>query len=184
MNGCQYPPNRQTIPIVMTTVVDPVATGLVGSLAHPGGNITGLTGVGRELSGKRLELLNEVVPRMSRVGVLWDMNAPGPTLDFKEYEATAPALNIELQPLEIHGPNPDLEGAVQAAVKGHANALITIGSSLLSRYPKQIADLAIKNRLPVMCDRTDYVQAGGLVSYSANDVESNRRAAIYVDKIL
>src|SRR5215470_13302872 len=93
-----------------------------------------------------------------------------------------PALKIELQSLEAHGPNPDLEDALQAAVKGRANALITIGSSLLSRYPKRIADLAIKNRLPAMCDRTDYVEAGGLVSYSANDVESYRRAATYVDK--
>jgi ABC-type uncharacterized transport system substrate-binding protein len=91
------------------------------------------------------------------------MNAPGPALALKEYEATAPALKIELQSLEVHGPNPDLEGALQAAVKGRANALITIGSSLLSRYPKQIADLAIKSRLPAMCDRIDYVEAGGLV---------------------
>jgi len=174
----------KTIPIVMTTVVDPVATGLVDSLAHPGGNITGLTGVGRELSGKRLELFNEIVPRMSRVGVLWDRNAPGPALALKEYEATAPALKIELQSLEVHGPNPDLEGALQAAFKGRANALITIGSSLLSRYPKQIADLAIKSRLPAMCDRIDFVEAGGLVSYSANDVESFRRAAPYVEKFL
>src|SRR5215471_8212950 len=118
----------KTIPIVMTTVVDPVATGLVDSLAHPGGNVTGLTGIGRELSGKRLELFTEVLPRMSHVGVLWDMNAPGPGLALKEYQATAPALKIELQSLGVHGPNPDLEGAVQAAVNGRANALITIGS--------------------------------------------------------
>jgi putative ABC transport system substrate-binding protein len=174
----------KTIPIVMVTLVDPVATGLVDSLAHPGGNITGLTGIGRELSGKRLELLKEMVPRMSRVGVLWDANAPGPALAFKEYEATAPALKIELQSLGVHGPNPDLEAAVQAAVQGHASALITIGSSLLSRYAKRIADLAVKNRFPVMCDGSEYLEAGGLVSYSANDADQNRRAAIYVDKIL
>jgi putative ABC transport system substrate-binding protein len=108
----------KTIPIVMVTVVDPVATGLIDSLAHPGRNITGLTGVGRELSGKRLELFAEVVPRMSRVGVLWDVNAPGPALALKEYEATAPALKIELQSLEVHGPNPDFRGRTASCGQG------------------------------------------------------------------
>jgi ABC-type uncharacterized transport system substrate-binding protein len=174
----------KTIPIVMVTTIDPVATGLIDSLAHPGGNITGLTQLTRELSGKRLELLKEVIPGISRVGILWDANAPAPTSAFKEYEAAALALKIPIQSLEARGPNPDLEGAFQAAAKGRTNALIAITNPVLTRFAKRIADLAIKNRLPLMCERLGYVEAGGLMSYSANDAESFRRAAAYVDKIL
>jgi putative tryptophan/tyrosine transport system substrate-binding protein len=174
----------KTIPIVMVATVDPVATGLVDSLAHPGGNITGLTRLQRELSGKRLELLKEVIPGISRVGVLWETDDPAAAIAFKEYDVAARALKIPLQSLEVRGPNPDLEGAFQIATKEHANALITVTSVLLSRYPKQIAELAIKNRLLSMYEVSRYVEAGGLMSYSANDAESYRRAATYVDKIL
>jgi putative tryptophan/tyrosine transport system substrate-binding protein len=174
----------QTIPIVMVTNADPVAAGLVGSLARPGGNVTGLTLLTRDLSGKRLELLNEVVPGISRVGILWV--APSATGDsgFKEYEPTGRALKIQLQSLEVQGSNPDLEGAFQAAKKGRASALITIRNPALTRHTKRIVDLAIKNRLPSMFESTDYVEAGGLVSYAANFTEVFRRAAVYVDKIL
>jgi len=134
----------KTIPIVMVTSVDPVATGLIDSLAHPGGNITGLTRLGRELSGKRLELLKEVVPCMSRVGVLLAPDAPAAAIGFKEYETVARALKIQLQSLEVRGPNPDFEGAFRAAVKGRVNALITISGVVLLPYPKRLADLAIK----------------------------------------
>jgi putative tryptophan/tyrosine transport system substrate-binding protein len=174
----------KTIPIVMVTTQDPVAIGLIDSLARPGGNITGLTRLTRELSGKRLELLKEMVPKISRVRVLWDADDRGGAIGFKEYEAAARALKIQLQSLEIRGPNPDLEGAFQAATKGRVNALITITNPLLARYPKRIADLAIKNRLPSMYERAEYVEAGGLVSYSTNDPEAFRRAATYVDRIL
>ncbi len=174
----------RTIPIVMMTADDPVALGIVDSLARPGGNITGFTRLTRELSGKRLELLKEIVPGMSRVGVLWDANAPGPTLAFKEYEAAARVLKIQLLSLEVRGPNPDLEGAFRAAAKGPADALITVRNPVLLRYPKRIADLAIRNRLPSMHEANEYVEAGGLVSYSANDVDQYRRAAGYVDRIL
>ena len=174
----------KTIPIVMLTLVDPVATGIVDSLARPGGNITGFTRLTRELSGKRLELLKEMVPKISRVGVLWETESPGAAIAFKEYEFAAPAQKIELQSLEVRGPTPDLEGAFQAAVKGRVNALITVRSILLLHYPKQIADLAIKNRLASMHEGIEYIEAGGLTSYSAKDTESFRRAAIYVDKIL
>ena len=174
----------KSIPIVILTVQDPVAIGLVDSLARPGGNITGLTTLARDLSGKRLELLKEAVSGMSRVGVLWDANAPGPVIGFKEYEAAARALKVQLQSLEVRGPNPDLEGAFQAAANGRANALITIRNPVLSRYRKQIAELAIKNRLASMHEASDWVEAGGLVSYAANDAENYRRLATYVDKIL
>ncbi len=174
----------KTIPIVMVVVLDPVATGIVDSLARPGGNITGVSTLNRELSGKRLELLKEAVPRISRVGFLWDANTTGPNIGFKEYEGAARALKIQLQSLKVRGPNPDLEVAFQAAVKERANAVITVRTGVLNRYPKRIADLALKNRLPSMYEQRQYVEAGGLMSYSTNDAESFKRAAIYVDKIL
>ena len=174
----------KTIPIVMVATVDPVATGIVDSLARPGRNITGLTRLTQELSGKRLELLKEVLPQMSRIGVLWDANSSSAAIAFKEYEAVARALKVQLQSLEVRYPNPDFEGAFQAAAKGRASALITIRGSLFNRYPKQIAGLAIMNRLPSMSEGSEYVEAGGLVSYATNDAENYRRAATYVDKIL
>jgi putative ABC transport system substrate-binding protein len=174
----------KTIPIVMVVNADPVASGLVDSLAHPGGNVTGITRLTRDLSGKRLEVLKEVVPGISRVGVLEDGDTPVQSKAFKDYEAAAHALKIQLQSLEVRGPNPDFEGAFHVAVKGRVSALVTVRTSQLSPYLKRIADLAIKNRLPSMCEISYCVEAGVLMSYSANDVESFRRAAVYVDKIL
>ena len=113
---------------------------------------------------------------MSRVGVLWDADDRSAAIGFKEYEAAAQAMKIGFQSLEIWGPNPDWEGTFQAAAKGHVNALITIRDPLLSRYGKQIAEFAIKNRLPSMHERNDFVEAGGLMSYLANDAEIYRRA--------
>jgi putative tryptophan/tyrosine transport system substrate-binding protein len=175
----------KTIPIVMVVPTDPVTTGLVDSLARPGGNVTGLTRLTRELSGKRLELLQEVIPRISRVGVLWDnANEPALATALKEHEIAARALKIPLQSLEVRGPNPDFDGVFRDAAKGHVNALISTMTPLLVHYAKRIADLAIKNRLPLMVERGEFVEAGGLMSYSANDAEIFRRAAWYVDKIL
>jgi putative tryptophan/tyrosine transport system substrate-binding protein len=172
----------KTIPIVMVTTQDPVAAGFVDSLARPGGNITGLTTLQRELSGKRLELLKEAVPGISRVGAL--KSAAQTIDDFKWYEAPARALKIQLQLLEVRDPNPDFDAVFQAAAKGRASALITVSSSLFDHYIKRVADLAIKNRLPSMHEVSRYVEAGGLMSYSADDAESYRRAAYYVDRIL
>jgi putative ABC transport system substrate-binding protein len=166
----------------MVTSQDPVAVGLVDSLARPGGNITGLTRLTGELRGKRLELLKEVVPRMSRIGVLVDANTTG--LPFKDYETAASALKIPLQSLEVRGPNPDFEGAFQAAAKARVSALIAANTSLLNRYPKWIADLAIKYRLPSMYEASYFVEAGGLMSYASNEAANFKRAAYYVDKIL
>src|SRR5262245_19419831 len=174
----------KTIPIVISTAQDPVATGIIESFARPGGNITGLTRLTRELSGKRLELLKEVVPGISRVGIVWNADSVGASVGFKEYEAAARALEIQLQSLGVRGANPDLEGAFQSASKERANALITIRNPILTDYPKLIADLAIKNRLPSMHEGSDFVEAGGLMSYAADDLENLRRAAVYVDKIL
>jgi putative ABC transport system substrate-binding protein len=173
----------KTIPIVMAITVDPVAVGMVDSLARPGGNVTGLTRLTRELSGKRLELLKETVPGISRVGVLWS-GLPGQASALSVYETAARALKIQLQSLEVRGPNPDLEGAFRDAAKGRVSAVITARTAALIPYPKKIADLALKNRLPSMFEDNEYVEVGGLMSYSANDAESFRRAATYVDKIL
>ena len=170
----------KTIPIIMVASFDPVEIGMVESLARPGGNITGLTRLTRELSGKRLELFKETVPGISRVGVLAAQGFTG----LKDYEPAARALKIPLQYLEVQGPNPDLEGVFQAAAKARVNALITLGSRQINRYRKPIVELATKNRLPSMFEVSSWVEAGGLVSYSADDAANFRRAAVYVDKIL
>ena len=143
----------KTIPIVMVTTQDPVAGGIVDSLARPGGNVTGLTQLARDLSGKRLELLKEVIPTISRVGVLTVAGPPptGLSTALKEYEAAARALKIPMQSLQVvRGPNPDLEGAFREAVKGRVNALITARNQVLTPHTKKIGDLALKNRLPSM----------------------------------
>jgi len=174
----------KTIPIVMVSSVDPVESGMVNSLARPGGNITGFSSLSRELSGKRLELLKEAVPGISRVALLWDANAPGPAVAIKEFKAAQPALKIQLQSLEVRGPDPDLDGAFRAAVKGKANAMVVIQNPLISRYRKRIADLAIKSRLPSMCEGIQYVEEGCLMTYGTNISDQYRRAAYYVDRIL
>jgi putative tryptophan/tyrosine transport system substrate-binding protein len=174
----------KTIPIVMVTPVDPVASGIVDSLARPGGNITGLTRFTGDLKKRRLELLKETVPGISRVGVLWDADNENAAIAFKEYEAAARALKIALQSLALQGPHPDFEAAFQAAVKGRASALITIRDALINRYRKRIADRAIKNRQPSIYEGSEYVEDGGLMSYAISDAENYRRAATYVDKIL
>ena len=175
----------KTIPIVMVINWDPVATeGLIDSLERPGGNITGLSRLTRDLSGKRLELLKEVVPGISRVGVLDDADVPLQTKASKDYQAAGRALKIQVQSLEIRGPNPDLEGAFQAAVKSRIGALIATQITAVIPYTEKIADLAIKNRLPLMVETGSSVEAGGLMSYAASDADLFRRAAIYVDKIL
>ena len=176
--------STKTIPIVMVIPSDPVATGLIDSLARPGGNITGVTRLTRDLSGKRLELLKDAIPDVTRVAVLLDANGEGPKISFKEYETTARALKIQIQSFGVRGPNPDLEGAFQAAVKARVPALITIHNSLIVRYPKRIADLAVKYRMPSMYEGSQYAESGGLMSYSANDADQYRRAAVFVDKIL
>jgi len=174
--------STSTIPIIFVTNVDPVAAGLVRSLARPGGNVTGFTLFNRDLSGKRLELFKEVLPTLSRVGILWAGGAANN--GFKEYETTARALKVEVQSLEVRGPNPDLEGTLKATAKGRGSALVTIRNPLLNRYTKEIADLAIKNRLPSMFESGQYVEAGGLVSYATNAIDVFRRPAVYVDKII
>jgi putative ABC transport system substrate-binding protein len=176
----------KTIPIVMVTNQDPVAAGYVDSLARPGGNITGVTNLTRELGGKRLELLKEIVPKLSRVGILWNGDALeiGLGTGFKDYEAKARALKIPLESLPIRASNLDFAGAFRVAARARVNALITLTHIVLNPYRKEIAELAIKQRLPSMGEIEEYADAGGLVSYAADDNESYVRVAWYVDKIL
>jgi putative ABC transport system substrate-binding protein len=173
-----------TTPIVMVSSVDPVAAGYVKSFAHPGGNITGLANLGRDLSAKRVELLKEVLPKMSRVGVLWDADGPGPAIAFKEYEAAARGFKLELRSLEVRSPNPDFAGALQAAKTARMDALIVVGNPLMTQYAKQVFELATKNRLASMTEEGRYVDAGGLLSYGANAADLYRSAAGYVVDIL
>jgi putative ABC transport system substrate-binding protein len=174
----------KTIPIVMVTNEDPVATKLIGSLARPGGNITGIATLQRELGGKRLELLTETVPRILRIGVLREADSQTSAIGFKEYETAARALKIQLQSVEVREPNPDFDGAFKTAVKGRASGLITITNPLVLRYTKRIAELAIKNQLPSMYEGSAWVEDGGLMSFSTDDLDVFRRVATYVDKIL
>jgi putative tryptophan/tyrosine transport system substrate-binding protein len=171
------------IPIVMVAVVDPVATGFVASLARPGGNITGLSLLSAELSGKRLELLKEVVPGVSRVAVLWNPTNPSNVLQLGATKAAAQALGVQLHPLEVRGPQ-DVESAFQAATRGRAGALIALDDPLIITYRTRIVALAAKNRLPAMYGLTGYAKAGGLITYGPNIPDLFRQAAVFVGKIL
>jgi putative tryptophan/tyrosine transport system substrate-binding protein len=173
-----------TTPVVMVASNDPVETGIVDSLARPGGNITGIARLTRELNGKRLELLKEIIPGLSRVGVLWDTNGPGPAASFKEYEDVGRSLKLAIQSLEFSGPDPDWNTVFKPAAKARAGAIVGVGSSVLQRHARRITEVAVQHRIPFVSDGNDYVQAGGLMSYSSNNEEMFRQAAIYVDKIL
>jgi putative ABC transport system substrate-binding protein len=175
--------STSTIPIVMTASGDAVGTGLVASLARPGGNITGLTSLSRELSGKRLELLKEAVRGLSRVAVLWDAANPDKARDVEETQLQARTLGLELQSLEIRGPK-DFDGAFQAATRKRAGALLTLADSLTITHQSRIVDLAAKSRLPAMHEQREFVEAGGLMAYGPNLLGLFRRVATYVDKIL
>src|SRR5215813_2714229 len=172
-----------TIPIVMPYDNDPVGSGFVANLSRPGGNITGLSSLSPELSGKRLELLKEIVPRLSRVAVFGTSTAPVNARLLRETELAAGALGVQVQYLDVLGPK-DFETAFRAASKGRPDAVINLASAVITSHRKQLIDFAAKSRLPAMYTAKEYVEDGGLVSYSANVPDLFRRAATYVDKIL
>ena len=172
-----------TIPIVMRSTDDPVEAGFVASLARPGGNITGLTSISGELYGKRLGLLKEIVRGLSRVAVLWNPDFPSGAQNFKEMEAEAKPLGMQLRSSEARSAE-DFESAFRAAVKGRAQALITLRDPLVVNQRKRIADLAVKSKLPAIYDDREFVEDGGLMSYGTNLADLYRRAATYVGKIL
>ena len=172
-----------TIPIVMAQEFDPVGSGVVASLARPGGNITGLSTLHPEISGKRLELLTEIVPKLSRVAALGTSITPGTAQALRETELAAGAFGVKLQYLEVPGPK-DIETAFRDASKGHADAVLVLTSPVFTSNRKQVADLAVKSRLPAIYGSSEYVEDGGLMSYGVAITDLFRRAATYVDKIL
>ena len=173
-----------TIPIVMTNEGDPVGTGFVASLARPGGNITGLSTLAPELGGKRLELLKEIIPQLSRVAVFGTSTLPDNAQRLREVELAAKAFGVKLQYLDVLGPK-DIETAFRAAVKGRADAMLwQVAGGVANPHLTQILELAVKSRLPAIYHNSLYVDAGGLMTYSASATGLDRHAATYVDKIL
>jgi putative ABC transport system substrate-binding protein len=172
-----------TIPIVMAQDTDPVGNGFVNSLARPGSNITGLSVLSPELSGKQLELLKEIVPKLFRVAVLGNSNEPANRKTLNEIESAAKTFGVQLQPYDILTPK-DIDAAFRTATKAHADALLVLASALLADHRTQIANLALKRRVPVMYFSGISVEAGGLMSYGPSLTDLSHRAATYVDKIL
>jgi putative ABC transport system substrate-binding protein len=172
-----------TIPIVMSNDNDPVGDGFVASLSHPGGNITGLSNFAPELSGKRLEILREVVPKLSRVAVLGTSTNPAYAQVMKEVELVAKAFGVKLQNLDVLD-SKDIETAFRAASKGRTDGVLVLTSAILVPQRAQITDLAAKTRLPAIYSNSQFVEAGGLMFYGVNVLDLDRRAATYVDKIL
>jgi ABC-type uncharacterized transport system substrate-binding protein len=172
-----------TIPIVMAVSSDPVGIGFVASLARPGGNITGLSFMLTEVSGKRLELLQEAIPKLSHVAVLWNPTNPNSILGFKETQTAAHALGLPLQSLEVRGPD-EFDQAFAAMTREHADALVVLSNPLFFGHRRQLAELAVKHRLPAIFLFREYVEAGGLMAYGANLNAMYRRATYYVDRIL
>jgi len=172
-----------TIPIVMAQDPDPIGNGFVASLARPSGNITGLSNLNRELSGKRLELLIEVVPKLSRVAVFGTSTFPGNKQDLQEVELSAGTFGLQLQYLDVLSPK-DIESAFQRAKKGSVEAALALGGPVLNPQRVRVVELVGKSGLPAMYSVRDYVEAGGLMSYGVNVTDLDWRAATYVDKIL
>ena len=172
-----------TIPIVMAFDSDPVGNGFVASLARPGGNVTGLSALSPEISGKQLELLKEIVPTLSRVAVLGNSAEPANALVLREVELAAGAFGVKLQHLDVLGPK-DIETAFRAASKGRADAVLVLLSPVVISHRTQLVEIALKSRLPAIYFRPEFVEDGGLMSYATSFADLSRRAATYVDKIL
>jgi len=189
VNVCGAPLNaaRQatsTIPIIVAACNDDmVATGIVASLARPGGNVTGISKLTPELAAKRLELLKASVPRISRVAILWDPGYADFAADWRELRRAASVLGVTLQPVQIRGPE-DLDGAFSTMTNEQADAVITFSDVVTYQHRMRVADLAAKNRLPMMSPYREFVEAGGLMAYGPNIPDTFRRAATFVDKIL
>jgi putative tryptophan/tyrosine transport system substrate-binding protein len=162
---------------------DPVGSGFIASLAKPGGNVTGLANLTTELSGKQVELLKEIRPKLSHLAVLRDLTEPGSPQAVRETDLAVRAYKLERQYVDVRVPA-DIEPALLAASKKNAEALLVLPSAVFNQYRKQIVDLALKNRWPGMYPRTEYVEEGGLMTYGSNTNDLFRRAAIFVDKIL
>ena len=172
-----------TIPIVMARENDPVGNGFVASLARPGGNITGLSNLAPEISGKHVELLREIIPGLSRLAVLGTSATPGNAQVLKEIQNAAGAFGVKPQYLDVLSAK-DIEPAFLQAAKGRTDAMLVLGSGIYASRRKQVVDLTIKHRLPAIYRSREYVEEGGLICYGVNPFDLDRRAATYVDKIL
>jgi putative ABC transport system substrate-binding protein len=172
------------IPLVMANVTDPVALGLVASLARPGANLTGVSNLAPELGGKRLELLKEMVPQLAHVAVLRDPSSPSHAPQWREMERTARSFGVQVHSWEVREPNPDFASAFAAITRDRADALLTLSQPLMEVYRQQIVDFTATRRLPAIFHTRGVVDAGGLMSYGANVPDLYRRAATFVDKIL
>jgi putative ABC transport system substrate-binding protein len=172
-----------TIPIVMANDADPVGSGVVASLARPGGNITGLSNLAPEISGKRLELLKEIVPRLSRLAILGTSTTSGTAQVLKEMEPAAGVFKVQLQYLDVLSPK-DIETVFREARKGRADAVLVLQGGVFNSHRKQIVDLAVRSRLPAIYHAREWVEDGGLMSYGVSVTDLYRRAATFVDKIL
>jgi putative ABC transport system substrate-binding protein len=172
-----------TIPIVLGSSNDPVGTGLIASVARPGGNVTGLTNVSPQLGGKLLELLKETVPAVARVAVLWNAGNSGAALAYQGAQDAAPALGLELRSLEVRGPD-DLAGAFELAARDRPDALVTLRDSLTNTYRPRILEFAAQQRLPALGGLREFAAEGGLLAYGPSLTNGYRRAAGYVDRIL
>ena len=168
----------------MANVTDPVGVGLVASLARPGGNVTGLSNMSPELSGKRLELLKQIVPQVARVAALGDPSSPAHAPGWRETESAARSLGVQVQSVGVSEPNPDFAGAFAAITGYRADGLLTLSQPLLDVYREQIVDFTTTRRMPAIFHNRGYVETGGLTSYGANVPELYRRAASFVDRIL
>ncbi len=175
--------STSAIPIIMAVTADPVGSGFVASLARPGGNITGLTSLSPDLSGKRLELLKETVTRLARVAVLWNSGNPDNAAQLKETESAANVLGVQLQSIGVRNSN-DFDEAFSTITKGRPGALYALGDSLIATNRKRIVDFAANNRLASMFSTRQAVEAGALMSYGTNFLDLFRRAATFVGKIL
>ena len=173
----------ETIPIVFARIGDPVGFGFVRSLARPGGNLTGVSVLTVELGAKRLELLREAVPGVTRVGVLWDPSFAPATPELREIEGAARSLGIEIHPAAVQRPE-EFEGALLAMKRQRATAVFVVNGTVFGEHEKRLADLAVTMRLPMMVLRRGMVEAGGLLSYAPNFPDMYRRAATHLDKIL
>jgi putative ABC transport system substrate-binding protein len=173
----------KTIPIVMAYEADPVATDLIASLARPGGNITGLTSLAHDLSGKRLELLKDAIPKLSRVAVFYDRTYPASSASLKELETAAQSLGVKIEPMEIRNVN-DLERAFQDATNRRVGAAMMLSSPIFFTHRRRVVELASHNRLPTIHSQIEFADSGGVMVYGPNDADMYRRAATYVDKIL
>jgi putative tryptophan/tyrosine transport system substrate-binding protein len=172
-----------SIPIVMLNAGDPVGSGLVASLARPGGNVTGMSLMAPDLGGKRLELLKEALPRLSHVAIIWNAANPYSALVFDETRGAAKKLTVEIQSLEVRGPG-DFDGALATTMGNHADALVIVEDPLTFNHLKKVAEFCADNRLPAIYGLREFADAGGLMTYGASQVDLFRRSVVFVDKIL